>query len=213
MEPDFDRILSKKIRQTEQRPVSWNKQVVWQNVQSQTGTGRHHDFFYYVAAAMISLLIYFAVESVPNETKSQVTEAKMKSRLKPAESEKPVTLEKKQDLPDPTFRIPDNTAMVPVTEIPNSPRNATQPAQLEIQPIDVTAEPVDGIQITEEDLLVPEEVTVPEQKIRPVVGIITESYSETVVNVKQKKRLRKLEPSDKTPWENQGNALVFAMRK
>ena len=214
MEPDFDRILSKKIRQAEQRPVSWNKQVVWQNVRMETGTGRRYHFFYYVAAAMISLLIYFGVESIPNKMESQVTDARIKSNPTLDESSNPIVLEKKQDhKPDPTVRIPDNTAMVPVTKIPDSSRDTTQPAQSDIQFIDATAEPVADIQIPVEDLLLAEEVTVPEQKIRPVVGIITESHSEPAANVKRKKRLRKLEPSDQTPWENPGNALVFAMRK
>lgn len=217
MEPDFDKMVSNKIRQTEQQPVSWNKQAVWQKLQSETNATRHH-YFYYVAAAMILLLIYFAVGPIPNEIKPQVTDAKVKSGQEATASERLVVPEKNQNLaPDPPVNDRENTTTnAAVTEITNNTREVTKPAQHETKNVDADAviEPLlTDIKIRAEEFLLPEEMMVPEQKIRPIVGVITESYSENVANVKQKKPLRKLASPDPVPWEDPANALVFAVRK
>ena len=67
MEPDFDKLVSNKIRHAEQRLVSWNKQTVWQKVQSETKATRRTYYFHYAAAAVILLLVYFGVQLIPNE--------------------------------------------------------------------------------------------------------------------------------------------------
>jgi hypothetical protein len=218
MEPDLDRILSKKIREAEQRPVSWNKQDVWRNVLSQTGTRPHYRYLYYVAAAMVPLLIYFAVlptkvEITPTVADKLVSDEKGKSRVTPTEPENTV-VEKKQDhISEPAARATDSTPMIAITDTrPMSP-DTTQRVQAEKQTTDVIPEPVTNNQISEDAYLLVDAVTVPEQKIKPIVGIITESYSEDIANVKRNKRLRKLKPSEETPWEDPKNALVFAMRK
>jgi hypothetical protein len=72
---------------------------------------------------------------------------------------------------------------------------------------------MNDIKIQKEEPVATEEATIPEQKIRPIVGVITGSSSENVVTVKRKKRLHKLKSPDPMPWEDPGTALVFAVRK
>ena len=218
MEPDLDRILSKKIREAEQRPVSWNKQEVWKIVLSQTGTRPPYRFSYYVAAAMVPLLIYFAVQPTKNEIRltvadEQVADEKGKSKITPTEPEKTVEEKKLDHLSEPVARATDSTPMIAITDTAPTSRDTTQRVQSQRQTTDAIPEPVTNNQIFEDDYLLVDAVTVPEQKIKPIVGVITESYSEDMANVKRKKRLRKLKPSDQTPWEDPKNALVFAMRK
>lgn len=215
MEPDFDRMVSNKIRQTEQQPVSWNKQAVWQKLQSETNATQHY-YYYYVAAAMILLLIYFVVAPIPNEIKPHVTDAKVKSGQEATAPERSVLPEKKRGVtPHPPVNGRKNTTTgAAVAEITNHTRKVIKPAQHEPKNVDAVIEPaLTDIEIRAEEFLLPEEMTVPEQKIRPIVGVIVKSYSEDVANVKQKKPLRKLASPDPVPWEDPTNALVFAVRK
>lgn len=213
MEPDFDRILSRKIRETEQRPVSWNKQDVWRSLQAEAGTGRRNFYFYYVAAAAISLLVYFAIEPIAHEVKPPFTDVKTPPQIQPDELTTPVTAGKKHDrASEPVLVDPDNTKVAVVIEKPDTNGNIAQPTQSELPDMVPIAEPVSELQIPVENREIAETLTVPEQKIRPVVGIITESYPDNLANAKRKKRLRKLKPSDPMPWEDPNNALVFAVR-
>lgn len=215
MEPDFDKLVADKIRQTEQRLVSWNKQTVWQKVQSETNVKRRYDYFYYVAAALILLLVYFGVQLIPNGVKPQVTDATIMSGRGATQPEKKTVLpEKNQNpIPDQPAQDPKNNATVPSTENPKTIEKtsfvlrATKDADAVIEPV------VTDIKIQEEEFLLPEEVSVHEQKIRPIVGVINESYSGDIATEKRKRLLRKLQSPGPTPWENPPNALVFARKK
>ena len=215
MEPDIDKILSNRIRQVELRPVAWNKEPVWQNLQAKTHPKRRYLFYYYAAAAIISLLFYVVVERIPNEKKPQVADAKATPRQEETQSESTVTSERSKDQPtapvasglDFADTAPQKKLFTNSTDTPASPK-------LEIQNLDVIAEPVlPDIQLPEELFLIREEVEIPAQRIRPVVGVITGSHSENITKVKRKKRLHKLEPSPTVPWDDPGNALVFTVRK
>lgn len=215
MEPDFDKLVSNKIRHTEQRPVSWNKQTVWQNVQSETNATRRSYYFHYAAAALILLSVYFGVQLIPNKVKPQVTDAKIMSAREATEPEKKSVIPEKSQNHSPyqTAQNSENNATVPAKEIPNTFRKTISLVQQETKDVDAVIEPVvTEIKIQEKEFLFPED-TVQEQKIRPIVGVITESYSEDVANVKQKKSLHKLESPEPVPWENFPNALVFARKK
>lgn len=216
MEPDFDKLVSSKIRHAEEQPVSWNKQSVWQKVQSETKPERRHNYFHYAAAALILLFVYFGVQLIPNEVKPQVTEAKIRSAQEATEPGKKSVIpqENQNHLPDQTAQNLENKAMVPARKIPNRIRENSSSVQQKTNPVDAVIEPVVAeIEIHDIEFQLPPEVTVREQKIRPIVGIIIESHSEDVANVKRKKSLRKLEASEPVPWENIPNALVFARKK
>jgi hypothetical protein len=216
MEPDFDKLVSNKIRHTEKRLVSWNKQTVWEKVQSETNAPRRTYYFYYSAAAVILLLIYFGVQVISNEVKPQVTDAKIISAQEAREPEKKSVIpqEDKNQLSDQTAQNLEDRGMVHSRDIPNSLQKPTSSVQEKTSHVDAVIEPlVIDIEIQEKEFLVPVEVTVPEKKIRPIVGVIAESYSEGVANVKQKKSLHKLKSPEPVPWENIPNALVFARKK
>jgi len=216
MEPDFDKLVSNKIRHAEQRLVSWNKQNVWQKVQSETNATRRSYYFHYAAAALILLLVYFGVQLIPSEVKRQVTDAKtISAQEETGPEKKSVAPEKSQNqLPEQTAQNLENNAAVPARKIPDSFRETSSSAQQQTKPVDAMIEPlVTEIEIQEEEFLLPENISVHEEKIRPIVGVITESYSEDVANVKPKKSLRKLESPEPVPWDNIPNALVFARKK
>jgi hypothetical protein len=216
MEPDFEKLVSNKIRHAEQRLTSWNKETVWQNVRSETKATRRSYYFHYAAAALILLLIYFGVQLIPNEVKPQVTDAKTISAREVTEPEKKsVVPEKSQNrLPDQPTQNSKNNATVPAKEIPNTFQKTIPLVQQETKDADAEIEPkVTEIKIQEEEFLFPAKDTVHETKIRPIVGVITESYSEDVANVKQKKSLHTLESPEPVPWKNFPNALVFARKK
>ena len=215
MEPDFDKLVSNKIHDTEQRLVSWNKQLVWQNVQSETNV-THRSYFYYGAAALILLLVYFGVQHLQNEVKPQTTDAMIMSAREATEPEKKSVIpeESLKSLSNQAAQNPENKAAIPLKETLNNTRKTTSPAQQEIKDVDAVIEPiVTDIEIAEKEFLLPPVVTVHEEKIRPIVGVITESYAEDISNVKRKKSLRKLESPEPVPWENIPSALVFARKK
>jgi hypothetical protein len=215
MEPDFDKLVSNKIRHAEQRLMSWNKQAVWQKVQSETNATRSSYYLHYAAAAVILLLIYFGVQQIPNEVKPQITDEKSFSSQEVTGPEKSVVPEKSQnELPEHTSQNLEDNATVSRKKIPNGFRKTTSLVQQQTKHGDAVIEPVvTEIEIQEEEFLLPENVTVHEEKIRPIVGVIIESYSEDVANVKRKKSLRKLESPEPVPWDNIPNALVFARKK
>ena len=216
MEPDFDKLVSNKIRHTEQRLIPWNKQAVWQKVQSETHAARRSYYFYYSAAALILLLIYFGVQLIPTEVKPRVNDAKIISAQEAKEPEKKSVIPEKiqHQLPDQAADNLKNSATVRARDISNSFRETTSLVQQKTTHRDAVIEAVvTDIEIQEEEFLIPLEVTVDEEKIRPIVGVITESYSEGFANVKQKKSLHKLKSPEPVPWENIPNALVFARKK
>lgn len=216
MEPDFDKLVSNKIRHAEQGPVAWSKQTVWQKVQSETNTARSHHYFHYAAAALILLLVYFGVQLIPNEVKPQLTDVKIRSAREAIEPEKKSVIpqESQNHLPDQTTQNLENKAKVPPKNIPNRFRETSLPVQRKTKPADAVIEPViTDIEIHDIEFQLPHEVTVHEQKIRPIVGVITGSRSVDIANVKRKKSLRKLESPEPIPWENIPNALVFARKK
>ncbi len=212
MEPDYDKLVSNKIRHAEQRPVSWNKQTVWQNVQSETNATRSYHYFYYAAAAVILVLVYFGVQLMPDEVKPQVNDAKIMSAQESIELEKKsiVPEESQNNLPEQT----DQNLKIDATVPRKSFRKTVSSTHQQLKPVDAVIEPlVAQIEIQEEEFLVPENVTIRKKKIRPIVGVIIESYSEDVANVKRKKPLRRLESAVPVPWDNVPNALVFARKK
>jgi hypothetical protein len=216
MEPDFDKLVSNNIRHTEQRLIQWNKQAVWAKVQLERNVAKRSYYFYYSAAAVILLLIYFGVQLIPSEVKPQVNDARIISGQKAKEPEKKSVIREKSpnQLPDQTVSHLENSATVRASDIPNSFRKTTSLVQQKPKHVDALIEPVvTDIEIQEKEFLLPVEVTVHEEKIRPIVGVITESHSEGVANVKQKKSLHKLKSSEPVPWENIPNALVFARKK
>ena len=214
MEPDIDKILSHRIRHTELRPVAWNKRAVWRKVESETNPNRRSFIFYYAAAAMVSLLIYVAVEQIPNEKTPQVAVTESMPRQKARTSEGPVMpmhSQKKASAPVTAKRNFTRTA--PKKKVPITGNSPASP-QLKMPTADFAAQSVSpDIQLPEEIALALEQIEIPAQRIRPVVGIIGDSNSQNIADVKRKKRLRKLEPSPAVPWEDPGNALVFAVRK
>jgi hypothetical protein len=216
MEPDFDKLVSNKIRQAEKQLVSWNKQNVWQKVQSETNAERRSYYFHYAAAALILLLVCFGVQLILDDVKPQLTDAKKKISAREAiEPEKKSVIQEKtqKPLPDETAQNPENDAAVQARDIPNRLRKTVSSAKQETKDVDAGIEPVvTDIEIEDKEFLLPPEVTVHEEKIRPIVGVITESYSEDIANVKRKKSLRKLESPSPIPWENIPNALVFARK-
>lgn len=216
MEPDIDKLVSNKIRHAEQRLVSWNKQTVWEKVQSETKATRSHYYFHYAAAASILLLVYFGLQLMPDQVKPQVTDVKVLSAQEAAEPEKKSVLPKETQhhLPEQTAQTVENKAAVLANDIPNSGPKTISPTQQDTKGVDAAIEPVvTKIEIQAEELVLPENVTVHEEKIRPIVGVIIKSYTEDVANVKRKKSLRKLESPEPVPWDNIPNALVFARKK
>jgi hypothetical protein len=216
MEPDFDKLVSNKIRHAEQRLVSWNKQNVWQKVQSETNATHRSYYFRYAAAALVLLLVYFGVQLIPKDERPKVTDAKMMSAQEATEPEtKSVIPNKNQNnLSDQTAQNLENNAKVPARNIADSFRETSSSVQQTTKHVDAVIESVvTQPEIQEEEFLLPENVTFHEEKIKPIVGVITESYSEDVANVKRKKSLRKLESPEPVPWDNIPNALVFARKK
>ena len=216
MEPDFDKIISNKVRQAEQQPVSWNKHAVWHNLQSQTSATRHYFIFYYVAAAIIPLIIYFGAGLNSGENKPQEDDAEVKSGAEATELEAPVlTEENPPKAPVPAVKNREQTTQTTLAaettdqtvKTVGTEKHETEDEETAIQPV------LADIKIQEQEFPLRAEVTAPEQKIRPIVGVIIESDSENVVDAKQKKTLRKLESSSPVPWEDPANVLVFVVRK
>jgi hypothetical protein len=215
MEPDFDKLVSNKISHAEQRQVSWNKQSVWQKVQSETNATRRSYHFHYAAAALILLLVYFGVQLIPNEVKPQITDGKIMSTQEATEPEKKSVMpkESQNQLPEQTSQTLENNAAAHVKNIPKSFQE-TISLQQETKDVDAVIEPVvTDVELQGKEFIIPNNVAVHEEKIRPIVGVITESYSEDVASVKRKKSLRKLESPEPVPWDNIPNALVFARKK
>ena len=107
----------------------------------------------------------------------------------------------------------ENKAEGPRKKISKGVRKTTSLVQQQTTDVVAVIEPVAADQIQVIEFLLPVEAIVHDEKIRPIVGVITESYSEDVANVKRKKSLRKLESPELVPWENMPNALVFARKK
>jgi len=214
MEPDFDKLASKKIRQAELRPISWNKERVWQNVMSETKQNRQNYYVHYSAAAAVLLLLLFGLHQFQNNIQAQLTDVNKKPKQQNSESQKksvaPETSENniadKIDLPV--------AKIAPIAKIKqHMSKNilSVEPEERVVSPID---EPVvTDLEIKEEEFLLPEEETIHEPKVRPIVGIITESYPGDVAKTKRKKSLHKLESLEPVPWESVPNALVFARKK
>ncbi len=215
MEPDLDKIVSSKIRQTELRPVQWNKEAVWHSVKSNTDQKRPPHNIYFAAAAVILLLIYFSSGVAPKEMESLKTTSEVRPVEEPAMSS--ATSEKPEARADEAHDHIENVPAVPEKRYQR--RVVKTPAPIEettLEPlpfIEPVAKAIDIKEEEEEESLPTNEATSQERKIQPVVGVIIDSYPDPVASAKRKKRLRKLQFDDPTPWVDPGNALVFAMQK
>lgn len=213
MEPDLDRIVSNKIRQTELRPVPWNKEAVWDSVKSNTDQKRSPYNIYFAAAAVILLLIYFSSGLAPKDIKSPKTTSEVLTMEEPVMSS--TTSEQPEAHADDAGDHIEGIPAVPEQRYQR--RVVKEPVSIEERTVDPlpfiepVATAIDSKK--EEESLWTDEVTSQEEKIRPVVGVIIDSYPEPVASAKRKKRLRKLQSDDPTPWVDPGNALVFAMQK
>ncbi|MDQ2656207.1 MAG: hypothetical protein M3Y60_02215 [Bacteroidota bacterium] len=214
MEPDVDKIVSNKIRETELRPVQWNKQEVWRKVQSETGAKRPYYAVYFAAAALVLLLIYFNLQMLPKEMERQSATAEVKQNGDAAEpTTSPIPSTKGNDAPDPVVNR-ETIATVREPNTRNRPRKASEQSEPKTDKPDPDLEPVvTDIEIQKAETAVVEEVAIQERKIKPVVGIIIEFPEKNIASVKRKKRLRKLNSPDPQPWVDPGTALVFAVRK
>ena len=216
MEPDLDKIASTKIRQAELRPTRWNKEAVWQNVMSETGQTRRNYPFNYSAAAVVLLLLLFGVHQFKNDRETQFTHVNNKSQEQRSGPRKKSVQPEMTDnnmtgAIDPRA---ENNEPGTMMKIRQHVSNNVSSMEREEQAVNPIVEPIIAdLEITEEEFLLPEEETIQEQKIRPIVGIITESYSGDVAKVKRKKSLHKLESLEPVPWESVPNALVFARKK
>lgn len=212
MEPDFDRIVANKIRQTELRPVQWKKESVWLAVKSKTDAKPSHYAIYFAAAAIVLLLIYFGAGVAPTHLDPPKTTSEVKPKQEVATS--PHTSEKREPLGN---AIADKTEAAATV----STRGHHHRVVEKLAPIEETTnelrpviEPVTAaVESEKEEPQLTQEVAKQEEKIRPVVGVIVHPYSEPVASAKRKKRLRKLQSEDPAPWVDPGNAFVFAMQK
>ncbi len=215
MEPDLDKLASTKIRQAELRPTRWNKETVWQNVMSETSQTRRNYYFHYSAAAVL-LLILFGIHQIQKDKEAQFTNVNSKSREQPSEPQKKSVPQGMTDnnmtgMIDPPA---ENNEIGSVMKIRQHVSNDVSSAERDEQGVKPIVEPIIAdLEITEEEFLLPEEETIQEQKIRPIVGVITESYAGDVAKVKRKKSLHNLESLEPVPWEGVSNAIVFARKK
>ena len=215
MEPDLDKIASTKIRQAELRPTRWNKETVWQNVVSETSQTRRNYYFHYSAAAVVLLLLLFGVHQLKNERETQFTNVNSKSPERRSGSQKksfqPGMTENNMTgaIDSPTENNEIGLVMKSRQHVSNN--SSVEREEQTVKPI---VEPIIAdLEITEEEFLLPEEKTTQQQKIRPIVGVITESYAVDIAKVKRKRSLHKLESLEPVPWEGVSNAIVFARKK
>ncbi len=215
MEPDFDKLASNKIREAELKVTPWNKEAVWQNVMSETRRSDRSYFFQYSAAAAVLLLFLFGVQQIANDKKSRYADVNKSSHQQITEPQKKVIeLDTCDNIINKIVQPGEKKEVASLIEIQqnisveifsvNHDEKAAGPI---IEPI------VADFELNEEEFLLPETDTIREQKIRPIVGVITKSHFEQVAKVKRKKSLHKLESLEPVPWENVPNALVFARKK
>ena len=233
MEPDYDKILSNKIRETEQQPILWNKQGVWQKLQPEKTQGWHYNALYYTSAAVVLLLMYVvAIRPIHNEIDLSAGDAKIREEERSVQPITSAPLEKNGNhSPNPAVDKPNDIVAGSLTELGDNGLKNSGSAQHQRRPVDPTIEPVladrniqEELPLQEEvssqekvslqeEVHLPEEVTTKEQKIRPIVGVIVESDLTLVAKTKRKKSLRKLESSGTVPWEDPESPLVFMVRK
>lgn len=215
MEPDLDKLASTKIRQAELRPTPWNKETVWQNVMSETSQTRRN-YFRYSAAAAVLLLLLLGLHQIHKDREAQFTNVNSKSQEQRNEPQQKTV---PQGMPDNNMTgmidpPAENNEIGSVMKIRQHVSNNVSSLEREDQTVKPIVEPIIAdLEITEEEFLLPEEETIQEQKIRPIVGVITESYAVDVAKVKRKKSLHKLESLEPVPWEGVSNAIVFATKK
>ncbi len=212
MEPDFDKIVSNKIRQTELSPVQWNKENVWLAVKSKTDAKRSYYSIYFAAAAIILLLIYFDSGVAPTHPDPP----KITSKVKPTQEETASrhTSEKREPLGNAIADKTEAAATVSTRGHHNRVVEKLAPIEETTNELRPVIEPVTTVVESEkEEPQLTQEVAKQEEKIRPVVGVIVHPYPEPVASAKRKKRLRKLQSEDPAPWVDPGNAFVFAMQK
>lgn len=232
MEPDFDKLVSNKIHNTERQPVSWNKQAVWAKLQPQTQTRRHYHGMYSVAAAVILLLLYFTLGVTSNTNKEpSATDTKMAARQEAQSTAQPVLSEVNSDDGKGTIGQQDNDNES-VRKVENSIRalDNTQPLQEKSTGLAVQAEPVaiedmntpvvaeaeSASAVTTESAF-PEETMARTEKIKPIVGVVIESPSTDIAKSTSNRPRFKLQsresPPDPIPWQDHWDPLVFAVNK
>jgi len=215
MEPDLDKLASTKIRQAELRPTRWNKETVWQNVMSETSQTRRN-YFRYSAAAAVLLLLLFGLHQIQKDREAQFTNVNSKSQEQRSEPQKKsvqpgTTQNNMTGAIDPSA---ENNEIGSVMKIRQHVSNNLSSVERDEQAVNPIVEPIiTDLEIKEEEFLLPEEETIQEQKIRPIVGVITESYAVDVAKVKRKKSLHKLESLEAVPWDGVSNTIVFARKK
>ena len=107
-----------------------------------------------------------------------------------------------------------NDASVPAKKIPKSIQRPNLSASSKSKAVDgEMIAVVTDTTINENNFPLTDKVMIHEQKIRPIVGVITEASSVDVTKVRRKKSLRKLDSPESPPWQNTPNALVFARKK
>lgn len=216
MEPDFDKLSLKKIRQAELRITPWNKESVWQNVMKETRGRRHNHYFHYAAAAAVLFSIFFGVLEVQNEIEPQLTELSNRSDQQSNNSQKKSVVpgSKENSVHDKIDAPTETNKTLRAMKIRQHLSNDISSVKPEEQLTKIKNEPiVKDLDFSEDEFLLPDDVTIHEEKIRPIVGVITEVYSGEVVKAKRKKSLHKLESVEPVPWESVPKALVFARKK
>lgn len=217
MEPDFEKLITKKVRQAEKLSVQWNKRHVWERLDLELNTRRKPAVFRYGAAAAIALLTYVGFQILYYED-SDTSVATM-VRHQPSH-----TAAEKQESP-----VKETKAADKKVQHQASNKLALLPGQtLRSDKIQKQTEPVLETElniassyteiVVEEDLITrSEDLPSIDRVIRPIVGIILPAPINNNVSKTKRKRpkkvLRLLESEDPVPWESSSNAVVFARRK
>jgi len=194
MEPDVRTLLTQKIREAEQEPVTWNKAAVWMKVQNRVSPQADRPTHYYVAAGITFLLFgtlflwqqnqtlpveKTRVEKKPIETPAVENAATAENKVKES------TVEKKHEQSS-VHTLSEKPLVVNVEELPVL---VTTELEDVVIPVEIVEEhPVTSISA--------------EESIQAIVGVVIREEQKRMASTKTKrKKLRTLEPLDNSKIE------------
>lgn len=204
MEPDVKTLLTQKIRVAELEPVAWNKAEVWMKVKQRVSTNPSRTRYYYAAAGVTFLLFGLLFLSQRNQDLPAEKSIVEQSATAASTVPHPVAIESKAKEKSVVNVAPfakqapsEITYALRVEELPEM-----HPAQEEEKTL--AEEVVEELSVT---------FATPEESILPIVGVVRREEQKQAVHTKTKrKKLRTLEPIEKTGTEP-GTNLILARIK
>jgi hypothetical protein len=211
MEPDIKTMLTQKIRAVERDPITWNKEAVWLNTRGRIKTKRSYRVYYYAAAAILLLLL--AVNPLPQTSVPDPMTSKQGDKWQTHIQPEPTQPAGGQEVEKTDHSVLVHEANRVVGESKPEISSADPGSEDTPKPVE------DKIEVHAE-LNYPEPTVISEvseeQMIVPIVGVIGWSdQAVAIARLKKKKRLHKLEPSEKQwgDYSNNNNTLFFARIK